>query len=308
MMEDVTTYEQLIYEMCQQDPSLVVMTAENRAAIRNIPEKLNERFIDVGISEMTLAGAAAGLALRGKKPIIHALAMFLTARAFEFIRTDIGYPKLPVKLVGYIPGILSTANGATHQAIDDVGLMSGIPGMNVFAPSDIEDLLICLPKIIESDEPYYIRYSDIPKIVNHNKEFDIGKAELIKDGINATILTYGPMLKQGVLAAKKLDELGLSIRLYNMRTIKPLNTEIILKAAVETQLIVTLEDHFESTGLYSIVCNLLNRHRIFCPVLPIGFKDKYFKPAYSTDDIVFHEGLAGNLVANKIYDEFKRNR
>jgi transketolase len=308
MINDVTTYEQLIYQMCQKVASLVVMTAENRAAIRNIADKLNERFIDVGICEMTLAGAATGLALRGKKPIIHALAMFLTGRAFEFIRTDIGYPKLPVKLIGYIPGILSTANGATHQAIDDVGLMSGIPGMNVFAPADIEDLLICLPQIIESDEPYYVRYVENPKIVNHKRQYDIGKAELIKDGINVTILCYGPMLKQGLLASKKLEELGLSVRLYNLRTVKPIDTDAILNAAIETQLIVTLEDHFESTGLYSIVCSLLNRNRIFSPVLPMGLKDKYFKPAVNIDEILYHEGLAGSLVANKIYDEFKRSR
>ncbi len=308
MISEITTYEQLLYHMCQEEQSLVVMTAENRAAIRNIPEKLNERFIDVGICEMTLVGAAAGMALRGKKPIVHALAMFLTGRAFEFIRTDIGYPKLPVKLVGYIPGILSTANGATHQAIDDVGLMSGIPGINVFAPSDIEDLLICLPQIIESDEPYYIRYVDNPKIVNHKSQFDIGKAELIKDGINVTILSYGPMLKQALLASKKLEELGLSVRLYNLRTVKPIDTEAIMNASLETQLIVTIEDHLESTGLYSIVCRLLNRNKLFCPVLPMGLKDKYFKPALNIDDIVFHEGLAGSLIANKIYDEFKRSR
>ncbi|MBE2189494.1 MAG: hypothetical protein KGZ71_03810 [Desulfobulbaceae bacterium] len=308
MNSSITNYEQLIYQLCQKDLSLVVMTAENRAAIRNIPEKLGERFVDVGICEMTLAGAAAGMALRGKKPIIHALAMFLTGRAFEFVRTDIGYPKLPVKLVGYIPGILSTANGATHQAVDDVGLMTGIPGMNVFAPADIDDLLICLPQIIESDEPYYIRYTDNPKIINHKMQFEIGKAEQIKDGINVTIFSYGPMLKQGLIASKKLEELGISVRLFNLRTVKPIDTEAILNAALETQLIVTLEDHFESTGMYSIVCRILNSNRLFCPVLPMGLKDKYFKPAHNIDDILLHEGLAGSLIANRIYDEFKRSK
>jgi transketolase len=307
-MKQYSSYEEVIYDLCEEDNSIVVMTAENRAAIRNLPSKLNERFVDVGISEMTLSGMAAGLALLGKKPIIHALAMFLTARAYEFNRTDIGYPSLPVKLVGYIPGLLSTANGATHQAIDDIGLMVNIPNMNVFAPADLNDMLICLPKIISSDEPWYIRYTDIPKIVNHTEDFSIGDAELIRDGINVTILTYGVLLNQAIIAGKRLQELGLSARIYNLRTIKPIDSDAIIKAAGETQLIVTLEDHFISNGIYSIVCSMLNMNRCNCPVLPFGFNGKFFKPALNIDDIINHESLSGVMVANRIYEEFKRSK
>ena len=112
-----------------------MLTAENRAAIRGLPEALGTRFIDFGIAEQTMVGAAAGLALRGRIPVAHALATFLTLRAFEFIRTDVGIAGLPVKLVGGVPGFLSEANGPTHQAIEDVALMRGIPGMQVVCPS-----------------------------------------------------------------------------------------------------------------------------------------------------------------------------
>src|SRR5262245_62036912 len=124
------------------------MTAENRAAIRSLPDRLGPRFIDVGIAEQTLAGAAAGLALRGRVPIVHALAAFLTMRAFEFIRTDVGIAQLPVKFIGACAGFLSEANGPTHQALEDLALMRGIPGMNVCCPADQSEMLDALAIIV----------------------------------------------------------------------------------------------------------------------------------------------------------------
>src|SRR5271170_1098670 len=123
------SYEEILTELATKDERIVVMTAENRALIRNMPAILKERFIDTGITEQTMIGAAAGLALRGRIPVVHALASFLTMRAFEFIRTDVGIGRLPVKLCGYIPGFLSDANGPTHQAIEDISILRGIPGM-----------------------------------------------------------------------------------------------------------------------------------------------------------------------------------
>ncbi|HTY58983.1 MAG TPA: transketolase, partial [Bacteroidota bacterium] len=147
---DTRTYEQVIREAAARDENIVVMTAENRVAIRNLPNELGLRFIDLGIAEQTMVGAAAGLALRGRKPVVHALATFLTMRAFEFIRTDVGIGNLPVKLVGGVPGFLSDGNGPTHQAIEDVAIMRGIPGMQVFCPADEEDLASCLPALLAS--------------------------------------------------------------------------------------------------------------------------------------------------------------
>jgi transketolase len=137
-------YEECLKKVVVNDERYVVLTAENRAPIRNLPPILGSRFIDTGITEQALVGAAAGLALRGRIPIAHALATFLTMRAFEFIRTDVGLPGLPVKLVGYVPGLLSEANGPTHQALEDVALMRGIPKMQVFCPADLDDMVACL--------------------------------------------------------------------------------------------------------------------------------------------------------------------
>src|ERR1700749_3980224 len=175
------TYEQLLIQTALADERYVVMTAENRALVRNSPVALKGRFIDTGITEQTMVGMAAGLALRGRIPVIHALAPFLTMRAFEFIRTDVGIAGLPVKLSGYIPGFLSDGNGPTHQAIEDVAIMRGIPGMEVYAPADEDDLVKMLPHIWYSPAPAYTR-------INHKKgtfvhaPYESGKAEVISEG------------------------------------------------------------------------------------------------------------------------------
>src|SRR6201995_5605394 len=156
------TYAELLTATALEDERIVVMTAENRALVRNAPAVLGTRFIDTGITEQTMVGMAAGLALRGRIPIIHALAPFLTMRAFEFIRTDVGIARLPVKLSGYIPGFLSDGNGPTHQSIEDVSIMRGIPGMEVYCPADDNDMLTMLPHVWGSPHPSYLR-------VNHKK-------------------------------------------------------------------------------------------------------------------------------------------
>src|SRR5262249_56711334 len=144
------TYEERLTEIAESNADVVVMTAENRAAIRNLPGRLGSRFIDVGIAEQTLVGAAAGLALRGRVPVVHALATFLTMRAFEFIRTDVGIAQLPAKLVGALAGFLSEANGPTHQALEDVSLMRGIPGVNVCCPADQQEMVDALSVLVDA--------------------------------------------------------------------------------------------------------------------------------------------------------------
>src|SRR5262249_42779728 len=152
------TYEERLTEIAESNADVVVMTAENRAAIRNLPSRLGARFIDVGIAEQTVVGAAAGLALRGRVPIVHALATCLTMGAFEFIRTDVGIGKLPVKLVGASAGFLSEANGPTHQALEDLSLMRGIPGMNVCCPPDEDEMIDALPSVVSDGASWYVRH------------------------------------------------------------------------------------------------------------------------------------------------------
>jgi transketolase len=291
-------YEQLITETALGDERFVVMTAENRALIRNIPNhpSLAKRFIDTGITEQTMIGMAAGLALRGRIPVAHALAAFLTMRAFEFIRTDVGIANLPVKLTGFIPGFLSDGNGPTHQAIEDVSIMRGIPHMQVFAPADEEDMLIMLPQIWHSHSPSYTRANLIKPIVQHDKNFKIGKAEVISEGSSITFLVYG-MLFSNVFQAKQiLEEQGHSIGLVNMRCLKPVDEEVIVKVAKESDLVVIVEDHFKTGGLYSIVAEVLLKNQLTANVQSLSLNDNWFRPG-KLSEVLDYEGFTAEKIA-----------
>ena len=291
------TYEELLTGQATADERFIVMTAENRALVRNIHAHLGSRFIDTGITEQTMIGAAAGLALRGRIPVVHALASFLTMRAFEFVRTDAGIPNLPIKLSSFIPGFLSDGNGPTHQAIEDIALMRGIPNMTVFAPADEDDLLKMLPDIWRYPAPSYVRINTQKSGYQHTP-FELGKAEVVAEGTDVTILTYGLLFAQALAAVEILKNEGLSVGLINMRSLKPVDEQAILKAA-NSKLVVTVEDHFLTGGLYSIVAETLLKHQTTAMVLPFALNEKWFKPSL-LPNVLQHEGFTGKQIAEKI--------
>ena len=294
------SYEQTLLAAARADERVLVLTAENRAAIRGLPAELGARFIDFGICEQTMVGAAAGLALRGRIPVAHALATFLTLRAFEFIRTDVGIAGLPVKLVGGVPGFLSEANGPTHQAIEDVAIMRGIPGMQVFCPTDEAELVAALPAILASPQPAYIRYMGGPAKVTHGSEpFAIGKAEQLADGRDVTLVSYGFLVPEVLAAAEILKGKGIAARVLNLRTVAPIDEAAMLAAARETGAIVTIEDHFLTGGLYSITAELFVKHRIGTPVVPIALEHKWFRPALLAD-VMRVEGFTKEALAARV--------
>lgn len=270
-------YEQLLIETALADERIIVMTAENRALVRNAPAALKGRFIDTGITEQTMVGMAAGLALRGRIPIVHALAPFLTMRAYEFIRTDVGIAHLPVKLSGYIPGFLSDGNGPTHQAIEDVAIMRGIPGMEVYAPADEADLVGMLPAIWTSPAPAYVRINHKPGSYVHASYLP-GKAEIVAEGRDVTLLVYGFLFENALKTKALLEKEGMSVGLINMRCLKPVDEAAIVEAAAGSDRLVTIEDHFQTGGLYSIVAEVLLKHRITADVTSLSLGENWFKP------------------------------
>jgi transketolase len=293
------TYEELLISTAQKDERIVVMTAENRALVRSAQRLLGNRFIDTGITEQTMVGMAAGLALRGRVPIVHALAPFLTMRAFEFIRTDVGIAHLPVKLSGYIPGFLSDGNGPTHQSIEDVAIMRGIPGMEVYCPADEDDLVKVLPAVWGSSSPAYVR-------INHKKgSFDHsayvpGKAEVVSKGKDVTMLVYGFLFGNALKAKELLEQEGLSVGLVNMRSLKPLDEAAIVEAALGSGLLVTIEDHLRIGGLYSIVAEVLVRHRLSgTEVLPLALEERWFRPGM-LEEVLETEGFTAEQIAARI--------
>ncbi len=297
-------YETKLRQLTEQNPDIVVMTAENRGAMRGLAPVLGDRFVDVGIAEQTMIGAAAGLALRGRIPIVHAFSSFLTMRAFEFIRTDIGVGGLPVKLIGAASGFLSEANGPTHQALEDVSLMRGIPGMQIVCPSDADELVNALPAIVDSPQPCYVRYIGSRAAVPHSSEFAFGKVETLREGEDVAILSYGFLLREAAKAAELIEAEGISVRLLNLRSLQPIDQPAILQAASQTKLLVTLEDHFLTGGLFSITCELLTRNRMSCDVLPIAMENRWFKPAL-LEDVLKHEGFTGAQLAARIMQRLR---
>jgi transketolase len=300
-------YESKLRELALRDERLVVMTAENRAAIRGLPAVLGERFVDTGITEQAMIGAAAGLALRGRVPVAHALATFLTLRAFEFIRTDVGIAGLPVKLVGAVPGFLSDGNGPTHQALEDVALMRGIPNLDVFAPADAEDMVMGLESFLGTARPGYLRYNPRPAVHRH-APFVWGMAETVGQGEDVALLVYGTLFTEAMEAKRRLEEKGLSVGLVNLRTVKPFDEATVLEAMRRARLTVTIEDHFLTGGLYSVIAETALRNRLTAAhVLPIALDNTWFKPAL-LPDVLEYEGFTGAKMAEKIYASFQRDR
>lgn len=300
------TYEELLTQTALADERVVVMTAENRALVRNMPQNLGKRFIDTGITEQCMIGTAAGLALRGRTPVVHALAAFLSMRAYEFIRTDLGIGNLPVKLSSFVPGFLSDGNGPTHQAIEDVALMRGIPNMQVFCPADEQDLLQMLPTIWASPAPSYVRINTRPSTYQHKQPFEIGCAEVVSTGSDITLLVYGMLFEQALIAADILRHAGHSVGLVNMRSLKPVDEHTILDVCLNSDLVVTIEDHFLTGGLYSIVAETLLKYRKTANVHPIALKGKWYKPG-RLNEVLTHEGFTGAQMAHTIQTEMIEN-
>jgi transketolase len=298
-------YEDALLAAALADPRVVVMTAENRAAIRGLPEKLGPRFIDVGICEQTMVGAAAGLALRGRVPVVHALACFLTMRAFEFIRTDVGIAALPVKLVGAVPGFLADANGPTHQALEDIALMRGIPGMEIACPTDEDDLAAALPAILERPAPTYIRHVGGAARVAHREPFAFGAAEKLREGRDLTLLCYGFLTAEVSAAAEILAARSIDARVLCLRTIVPLDEAAVLAAAVETELLVTVEDHFLVGGLASAVAELAARERAPVRLTSLALPGRWFTPSLLSD-VLENEGFSAARLADRVEEAFLR--
>jgi transketolase len=292
------SYEDILADAVAADERVIVMTAENRAPIRNLPTRIGPRFLDVGITEQTMVGMAAGLALRGRTPILHALASFLVFRPYEFIRDDVCIANLPVKLVGWVPGILSEANGPTHQAIEDIALMRGLPNMRVFAPASLDELLAGMPAVIDDPSPWYVRYNT-RRAVWPVTPVVLGEAEVVTEGRDVAVLTYGALATEAFEAAQQLVADGMSVHFVNMRTLKPVDAEAIVDAARRTQLLVTVEDHFTTGGLASIVAEVLLAHQVTARHLPIGFDGRWFTPTL-LDRALDAESLTGSQLAARI--------
>ena len=273
------SFGKAIAELADQYPDVVVLDADLAAATKTgIFKKAHpERFIDCGIAECNMIGIAAGLAACGKIPFAASFAMFSAGRAFEQVRNSVGYPHLNVKIVGSHAGISVGEDGATHQCCEDIGLMRTIPGMVILNPADHYEMLAAVKAAIEYQGPVYLRLGRLAvESVNNNDDykFEIGKGITLRDGSDITVIATGLLVGEVVKAADALKAEGISVRVIDMHTIKPLDKELVLKAAKETGKIITAEEHNVIGGLGDAVASVL-AEELPTPLVKIGVNDEF---------------------------------
>lgn len=255
-------YGEALVELGQKNQNIVVLDADlSKSTKTDLFKKVfPERHINVGIAEADLVGTAAGLATCGKIPFASTFAMFEAGRAFEQIRNTVAYPKLNVKLAPTHAGISVGEDGGSHQSIEDIALMRAIPGMLVLCPCDAVETKKMIFAAAEYEGPVYIRLGrlDVETILEDSYDFQIGLANTLKEGKDVSIISCGLMTQEAVKAADILAEEGISVRVINAGTVKPLDGETILKAAQETKFIVTAEEHSVIGGLGSAVSEFLS--------------------------------------------------
>jgi len=273
-------YGKALVALAEKYTDFVVLDADLAEATKTIgfSKAYPERFFDMGIAEANMMGCAAGLSTCGKKVFANSFAMFSAGRAFEQVRNSVAYPGLNVVVVGSHGGLSVGEDGATHQCCEDIALMRTLPGMTVLVPCDGNEMTKAVEAIINHDGPVYLRLGrlavDVVTDTVADYKFEIGKGITLKDGTDVTIVGAGMMVQMALQAAEMLDAEGISARVIDMHTIKPLDTELLLKAAKETGAIVTTEEHSIIGGLGAAVCEYISEA---CPVPVIrhGVNDEF---------------------------------
>ncbi len=259
---------------------IVVLDADLAGATKSdiFKKKYPERFFDIGIAEQDMIGTAAGLATCGKIPFASTFAVFATGRAYDQIRNSVCYPNLNVKICGSHAGVTVGEDGATHQMLEDINIMKGLPNMKVFCPSDETQTKWLVEEVAKLYGPCYIRTARLasPIIYDENQNFEIGKAVQIGDGTDGTIFATGICVSEAIKAQEKLQKKGINVRVVDMFSLKPVDEEIIVKCAKETRKLISVEDHNIIGGLGSIIADVLAKEYP-CKLIKLGVNDSFGK-------------------------------
>ena len=273
------SYGNALKEYAEEYPNLVVLDADLAAATKTaiFNKAYPDRHIDCGIAECDMMGIAAGLATTGKIPFVSSFAMFAAGRAFEQVRNSIAYPHLNVKIGATHAGISVGEDGATHQCCEDLALMRTIPGMIVMNPSDDVEAKAAVKAALDHDGPVYIRFGRLAVPVINDRpdyKFEMGKGVVLREGKDVTIIATGLEVGESLEAAEKLAADGISAKVINIHTIKPLDEDLVVAAAKETGKVVTVEEHSVIGGLGSAVCDCLSA-KAPTKVMKIGVNDTF---------------------------------
>ena len=305
-MEKIATrgaYGEELVKLAEEYPELVVLDADLSSATmtKAFSKAYPERFFNMGIAEADMMGFAAGLAACGKKPFANSFAMFSAGRAWEQVRNCIAYPHLNVKCVGSHGGLSVGEDGATHQCVEDLALMSAIPGMVVVNPCDGPEMRRAVKALLDYDGPAYLRLCRmaVESVTDETPgyEFTLGKAAMLRDGADVTLAATGLMVQRAMTAAEMLAAKGVSARVLDFHTIKPLDTEAVLAAARETGCIVTSEEHSVIGGLGSAVASVCAEN---CPVPVVrhGVMDEFGRSGKALEVLEAY-GLTAEVMVEK---------
>ena len=271
-------FGEALVELGAERDDFIVMDADLAAATQTVKFKkaYPERFYDCGIAEQNMMSIAAGIASTGKKVVVSSFAMFAAGRAFEQVRNSIGYPHLNVIIGATHAGISVGEDGATHQCNEDIALMRTIPGMTVINPADETEAKMAVRAAFECDGPVYMRFGRlaVPIVFDESYQFEIGKGVQLREGADVTVIATGLMVKEALEAYDLLKSEGINARIINMATIKPIDRDIIIKAAKETGAIVTAEEHSVIGGLGSAVSEVVCE-TVPVPVVKLGVNDVF---------------------------------
>jgi transketolase len=303
-------FGEALLELGQQNPDVVALCADLTGSLEmtKFEKTFPDRFFNIGIAEANMTSIAAGLATTGKIPFTGTFANFATGRSFDQVRQSVAYSELNVKICASHAGLTLGEDGATHQILEDIGLMRSLPHMTVIVPADFNETKRATLAIAKFHGPVYLRFGrpNIPNFTPDELGFEIGKAVQLKDGKDVTIIACGVMTWRALEAAYKLEEEGISARVLNMHTIKPLDTAAILKAAAETGAIVTAEEHQINTGLGDAVANVLVRNTPV-PMEMVAVEDK-FGESGKWDELLSKYGLTSEKVIEKTKAVLKRKK
>lgn len=279
----------------EKNPNVVALCADLTESTRTQPfaEKFPDRFVELGVAEQNLATVASGMAAMGKLPFISSYATFSPGRNWEQIRTTICINERKVIIAGAHAGISVGPDGATHQALEDIAISRALPNMIVINPCDSleSEKATIAAEEYETYGPIYLRFhrEKTPLITTRNSPFKIGRAEVLRDGKEVTIIGCGPVVYEALLAAKDLEKENLNVRVVNMHTIKPLDTKVVLEAALETGAIVTVEEHQINGGLGGAVAEVIVENQPV-PVVRVGVEDR-FGESGEPDELLMKFGL-----------------
>ncbi|UZP04951.1 transketolase family protein [Clostridium botulinum] len=297
------SYGMALVELGHENEKVVVLDADLSKSTKTngFKEEFKDRFFNAGIAEQNLMGMAAGFANVGNIPFASTFAVFATGRAFEIIRNSICYPKVNVKIAATHAGITVGEDGGSHQSVEDIALMNSLPNMTVIVPADHREAMAATKAAAEFNGPVYLRFGrcNTEDIFDDNYKFEIGKGVEVRDGNDVTIIATGMMVQKAIEASKELETQGIKARVINISTIKPIDREIILKAAKETKGIVTAEEHSIIGGLGAMVSQVVSSE---CPTLikMVGIKDT-FGESGTPDELM----KKYNLTSEEIIKEVK---